>query len=52
VKKFEVVLLRQNGRFVKTVTVNSKYAAETQRRKWEEGHDATYRVEVRLVEVS
>jgi hypothetical protein len=52
-KRFEVKLLRANGRFVKSKIVRSRYAAKELRRRWEEKYDHTYRIELnRLEEVS
>lgn len=45
-KEFEVVLRRKNGRMVKAVICNSKYAAKQQRRRWEAKYDQNYYVEV------
>ena len=48
-KQFEVTLYRSKGRIVRSVTVNSKYAAKEQRDKWEDTHDDTYYVEIEQV---
>lgn len=51
-KRFEVVLRRANGRFVKAKEVPSRYAAKEIRRRWEDKYDETYRVEMRRMETS
>lgn len=44
--RFEVVLHRDNGRIVKSTFRDSRYAAKTVAKRWEERHDDTYYVEI------
>lgn len=45
-RRFEVVLRRANGRFVKLKEANSRYAAKLIQRTWEAKYDDTYYVEI------
>ena len=46
---FKVTLYRTNGRYVKHATRNSKYAAKSLKRSWNELYDSGYYVEVERV---
>ena len=47
--KLEVVLRRQNGRFVKAFPVRSRYQAKKKSEKLDEQYDSGYYTEVRPV---
>lgn len=49
-RRYEVVLRRINGRFVKASRPMSKYAAKQFRSRWEEKYDQAYYVEIRPIE--
>jgi hypothetical protein len=44
--RYEVVLRRANGRYVKEAVARSHYAAKQIKKKWEERYDGTYYVEL------
>lgn len=49
--KYEVVLRRRNGRFVKaTRPIRSKYRAKKIRDQWEDKYDEAYYVEIQPIE--
>lgn len=46
-KRFRVVLLRRNGRFVKEFANLSRYAAKKKRAELDEKYDSAFRTDVR-----
>lgn len=48
--KFEVILRRSRGRFVKSVERDSMYAAKKLAQQWDRKYDMTYEIEIRPVE--
>jgi hypothetical protein len=48
--KYEVILRRSRGRFVKSVERDSAYAAKKLAGQWDEKYDLTYEIEIRPVE--
>jgi hypothetical protein len=45
--KYEVILRRANGRYVRSEFRDSKYRAKQLAKKWEEKYDAMYYVEIK-----